>query len=284
MNGQPGALFFDREGRLISVMILDVAEGQIQGVSSIVNPDKLRHLRDKRRVPEGPWPSGCRCGRSATKEGNRLLRIGRRGTGSVVLGAARPRMCWCLARPWTCRQIRAGDYSEDRGRRIRNFNADRFEALYPRSEAPPAPTFTLPERREIKKIALAADRSQSGSLSTWSLAKLADFPLVAEGVIEDIKSRRAPSVTPGGGRVLSSAQKALGRVPTQPAREHVDEAAADTSSAWSVIELVSMNCIADQPSRSPSPKRSSISGPCALIPIASITAGTNARMRSGSAS
>jgi hypothetical protein len=25
-------------------MILDIAEGQIQGVSSIVNPDKLRHL------------------------------------------------------------------------------------------------------------------------------------------------------------------------------------------------------------------------------------------------
>jgi RNA polymerase sigma-70 factor (ECF subfamily) len=44
VNGQPGALFLDRDGRLISVMILDVAEGQIQGVSSIVNPDKLRHL------------------------------------------------------------------------------------------------------------------------------------------------------------------------------------------------------------------------------------------------
>ena len=44
MNGQPGALFFDRDGRLISVVILDVAEGQIQGVSSIVNPDKLQHL------------------------------------------------------------------------------------------------------------------------------------------------------------------------------------------------------------------------------------------------
>jgi len=43
VNGQPGALFFDRDGRLIAVMILDVAEGQIQGVSSIVNPDKLRH-------------------------------------------------------------------------------------------------------------------------------------------------------------------------------------------------------------------------------------------------
>jgi len=44
VNGQPGALFFDREGGLIGVMALDVAEGQIQGVSSIVNPDKLRHL------------------------------------------------------------------------------------------------------------------------------------------------------------------------------------------------------------------------------------------------
>jgi RNA polymerase sigma-70 factor (TIGR02957 family) len=44
VNGQPGALFSDREGRLVSVMILDVAEGQIQGVDSIINPDKLQHL------------------------------------------------------------------------------------------------------------------------------------------------------------------------------------------------------------------------------------------------
>jgi RNA polymerase sigma-70 factor (TIGR02957 family) len=44
VNGQPGALFVDREGGLIGVLILDVAEGQIQGVSSIVNPDKLQHL------------------------------------------------------------------------------------------------------------------------------------------------------------------------------------------------------------------------------------------------
>jgi RNA polymerase sigma-70 factor (ECF subfamily) len=44
VNGQPGGLFFDREGRVAGVMILDVADGQIQDVSSIVNPDKLRHL------------------------------------------------------------------------------------------------------------------------------------------------------------------------------------------------------------------------------------------------
>jgi RNA polymerase sigma-70 factor (ECF subfamily) len=44
VNGQPGALFLDREGGLAGVMILDVADGQIQAVSSIVNPDKLQHL------------------------------------------------------------------------------------------------------------------------------------------------------------------------------------------------------------------------------------------------
>jgi RNA polymerase sigma-70 factor, ECF subfamily len=44
VNGQPGALFFDTGGGLVAVTVLDVAEGQIQGVSSIVNPDKLRHL------------------------------------------------------------------------------------------------------------------------------------------------------------------------------------------------------------------------------------------------
>ena len=44
INGQPGALLFDLEGRLVSVMVLDVADGRIQAVSSIVNPDKLRHL------------------------------------------------------------------------------------------------------------------------------------------------------------------------------------------------------------------------------------------------
>jgi RNA polymerase sigma-70 factor (TIGR02957 family) len=44
VNGQPGALLLDGDGGLISVMALDIAGGQIRGVSSIVNPDKLAHL------------------------------------------------------------------------------------------------------------------------------------------------------------------------------------------------------------------------------------------------
>jgi RNA polymerase sigma-70 factor (ECF subfamily) len=44
VNGQPGALLLDGDGGLISVMALDIADGQVRGVSSIVNPDKLAHL------------------------------------------------------------------------------------------------------------------------------------------------------------------------------------------------------------------------------------------------
>jgi len=44
VNGQPGGLMLDGEGRVIGVMALDIADEQIQGVRSIVNPDKLRHV------------------------------------------------------------------------------------------------------------------------------------------------------------------------------------------------------------------------------------------------
>ena len=44
VNGGPGALYLDAQQRLIGVMALDIAGGQIRAISSIVNPDKLAHL------------------------------------------------------------------------------------------------------------------------------------------------------------------------------------------------------------------------------------------------
>jgi RNA polymerase sigma-70 factor (TIGR02957 family) len=44
VNGQPGVLVLDGEKRVISVMALEIAAGEIKGVSSIVNPEKLRHV------------------------------------------------------------------------------------------------------------------------------------------------------------------------------------------------------------------------------------------------
>jgi Sigma-70, region 4/SnoaL-like domain len=44
VNGQPGATLHDRDGGLIGVWALDIADGRVRAVRSIVNPDKLRHL------------------------------------------------------------------------------------------------------------------------------------------------------------------------------------------------------------------------------------------------
>ncbi len=44
VNGQPGAIVLASDDKVISVLVLDVAGGQIQRVSSIVNPDKLGHI------------------------------------------------------------------------------------------------------------------------------------------------------------------------------------------------------------------------------------------------
>jgi RNA polymerase sigma-70 factor (TIGR02957 family) len=44
VNGQPGALALDEQDRLVGVVGLDVAEGRVQSVHAVVNPDKLRHF------------------------------------------------------------------------------------------------------------------------------------------------------------------------------------------------------------------------------------------------
>ena len=45
VNGQPGALALDGDGRLVTVLVLDIAGGQIVALRSIVNPEKLAHLQ-----------------------------------------------------------------------------------------------------------------------------------------------------------------------------------------------------------------------------------------------
>lgn len=44
INGGPGALVLDPDGRLVAVWALDIVDGAIRNVASIVNPDKLRHV------------------------------------------------------------------------------------------------------------------------------------------------------------------------------------------------------------------------------------------------
>jgi RNA polymerase sigma-70 factor (TIGR02957 family) len=44
VNGQPGAVFFAPDGSPYSVLSLDVADGAIVAIRSVVNPEKLRHI------------------------------------------------------------------------------------------------------------------------------------------------------------------------------------------------------------------------------------------------
>jgi RNA polymerase sigma-70 factor (ECF subfamily) len=45
VNGQPGAVLRDAEDAILGVMTVDIAEGRVAAVRSVVNPEKLAHLR-----------------------------------------------------------------------------------------------------------------------------------------------------------------------------------------------------------------------------------------------
>ncbi|HWM88382.1 MAG TPA: RNA polymerase sigma-70 factor [Kofleriaceae bacterium] len=44
VNGQPGALMREPDGRLVNVYALDIAGGRVRAVRSVINPEKLAHL------------------------------------------------------------------------------------------------------------------------------------------------------------------------------------------------------------------------------------------------
>ena len=58
VNGEPGFVTVNAEDELVSVIAIEIAAGQIQAISTIVNPDKLQHLG--RPIADltslEPWP------------------------------------------------------------------------------------------------------------------------------------------------------------------------------------------------------------------------------------
>jgi RNA polymerase sigma-70 factor (ECF subfamily) len=44
VNGQPGAVFLAHDGRAVLVVSLDIADGLVQTIRAVTNPEKLRHL------------------------------------------------------------------------------------------------------------------------------------------------------------------------------------------------------------------------------------------------
>ena len=55
VNGRPGAVLYDAQRRVVAVLELDVADGVVQAIRGVVNPDRLRHLgpvSDLARLPD----------------------------------------------------------------------------------------------------------------------------------------------------------------------------------------------------------------------------------------
>ena len=106
-------------------------------------------------------------------EGQRLLRIIRRGSGSVVTWR-RAQMVLLSAQGMSVTKIAEVTFiSPDRVREvIHNFNADGFDSLYPKYRGGRPRRFTLTERREIKKIAKSKPAEHGlplpGAWPTWS--------------------------------------------------------------------------------------------------------------------
>jgi len=44
VNGQPGAVFRTRDGQVLLAWTVEIADGNVQALRSVINPDKLRHL------------------------------------------------------------------------------------------------------------------------------------------------------------------------------------------------------------------------------------------------
>jgi RNA polymerase sigma-70 factor (ECF subfamily) len=45
INGQPGAMFLNADGVPVAALSLDIANGQVQTLRAVTNPEKLEHLR-----------------------------------------------------------------------------------------------------------------------------------------------------------------------------------------------------------------------------------------------
>ena len=120
------------------------------------------------------------------EEGNKLLQIVRRGSGSVVRWRRAQIVLWSAQRMDVPAIAKIAFTSEDRVREvIHNFNADGFDSLAPKYSGGRPPKFTPPQRAAIKKIALGRPTDYGEPFSTWSLTKLADH-LVRKGVVDDI--------------------------------------------------------------------------------------------------
>ena len=188
-------------------------------------------------------------------EGNRLMRIVRRGRGSVVTWRRAQMVLWS-AQGMSVPQIAGLAFtSEDRVRVVlHNFNADGFDSLYPRYAGGRPPVFTLAQRREIKEIASPSLPSTgcrfpggawpSSPISWWPKGWSRISP--HEGLREVLRAERVSfqAVRPGSHQPIRSMRRAgPGRRQDVRARErHTDAGPVPAISAGTCAACTRRRC------------------------------------------
>jgi homeodomain-containing protein len=136
------------------------------------------------------------------EEGQRLLRILRRSTGSVV---TRRRAQMVLLSAQGMPAVRIAEVTFTGADRVRdvvhNLNADGFDALYPRYRGGRPPTFTVPQRQQIKNLALSRPtmtcRFGPGAWPSWPT-------LWSRRGWSTTSATRPARAAPRGGRLVST--------------------------------------------------------------------------------
>lgn len=124
----------------------------------------------------------------SNEEGNRLLRMVRRGAGNVVTWRRAQIVLWAAQGYPVSRIAEIGFTSEDRVREvIHNFNRDGFDSLTPKYAGGRPVKFDETTRAEMVRVALTRPKTLGRPYTRWSLTKLADY-LVESAVVDDIST------------------------------------------------------------------------------------------------
>ncbi len=75
VNGQQGGIARDMEGRVVAVLALEVADGQVQAIRSVVNPDKLAHIGQTSEVMLRQTPRVLGVGSTTAVMTKRVLKV-----------------------------------------------------------------------------------------------------------------------------------------------------------------------------------------------------------------
>jgi len=142
------------------------------------------------------------------EEGQRLLRIVRRTSGSVVTWR-RAQVVLLSAQGMSPPAISEVVFTEPDTVRevIHNFNREGFGVLYPRYKGGRPPTFTLPKRQEIKRIALTDPAGALTSPFRRGRARRAERLRPACRSIRGRRPTRSGSAAAGRGRPPAPCQR-----------------------------------------------------------------------------